>query len=214
MCVFVCRRRTTTTECHWSGPPCTPSATPRYTPRHLFFPPLQWMGKHACIIKSIVSSSLHPPFPPSLKKEMLLLGSLPPWEEKKGLEVRETWPTSHPLMDLIPFHPGSPNGRVATAGECKCQPVLPVNYTATKLIVCLVHIEKKEKMQVWLLMGLLFSTQMQSSSFFLTGQTRRWLNVWMTKPHFQAITLRKCKDWLKHTCQYYFQNQGITAGFR
>lgn len=41
-------------------------------------------------------------------------------------------PLSHgPLLS----YPGSPNGRVATAGECKYHPVLPVNYTTKKLIV-------------------------------------------------------------------------------
>lgn len=35
--------------------------------------------------------------------------------------------------------------RVATAGECKCHPALPVNYSATKQIVCLVHTERMRR---------------------------------------------------------------------
>lgn len=110
------------------------------------------MRKHACIIKSIVSSSLHPPSPPSStdvhlrKKKKLLLGSLPPWKnssvfepERCGQPCTLVWAHS---SSFFFFTPGSPNGRVATAGECKCHPVLPVNYTATKLIVCLVHSKK------------------------------------------------------------------------
>lgn len=53
-----------------------------------------------------------------------------------------------PSYGPVPFHPGPPNGRVATAGECKWQPVLPVNYTATKLIVCLVHTKKDARLAV------------------------------------------------------------------
>lgn len=65
-------------------------------------------------------------------------------------------------MDLFFFHASPSNGRVATAGECKCQPVLPVNYAATKLIVCLVHTKKMPRLAID---GPIVSTQMQSSFF-------------------------------------------------
>lgn len=58
-------------------------------------------------------------------------------------DVANLAPLYGPILRLSFFFiPGSPIGRVATAGECKCHPVLPVNYTATKLIVCLVHSKK------------------------------------------------------------------------
>lgn len=71
-----------------------------------------------------------------------------------------------PSYGPILFYPSPLNGRVATAGECKCHPVLPVNYAATKLIVCLVHTKKMPRLAID---GPIVSTQMQSSFF---SQTR------------------------------------------
>lgn len=194
---------------------------PPPTPSHsasLPFPPLQWMREHACIIKSIVS--LCPPQPALLPPSSFLL--LPPssavhFKKKKNprkkkkrscLDVchrrdAETWPTFRPHTDA--FLCG-----VATAGERECHPVLPVNYAATKLIVCLVRIAKKkkrarerergggEKMASWgLADGLIVSkadAKFFSCAFFLTrSQTWRWLNGWMMRTHFQGQKKRRNK---------------------
>lgn len=101
-------------------------------------------------------------------KEELQLGSLPPFNEKKKkcLPAIAMWPTFHPHIGPFLFHPSLPNGRVATAGECKCHPVLPVNYTTTKLIVCLVHTRKMPRSAID---GSIVSAQMQR---FLFSQSR------------------------------------------
>lgn len=99
---------------------------------------------------------------------MLLLGSLPPWWEKRKKNTRDGTnpaPLSHePLLS----YPDSPNGRVATAGECKYHPVLPVNYTTKKLIVRRGAHLKDARLP---LDGPIVSTQMQKFGFFLTLQT-------------------------------------------
>lgn len=82
-------------------------------------------------------------------------------EKKKAVssnrrDVANLAPSYGPIL----FQPGPPNSRVATAGECECHPVLPVNYTVTKLIVCLVHTKKNARLAID---GSIVSTQMQSS---------------------------------------------------
>lgn len=152
------------TECHWFVSPSPPSLYPLLLPTTT-------MNEKTCIMQSIVSSSLHPPFPPSvtalhLKKSFSLEVCHHLMKKKKCLPAIAMWPTFHPHIGPFLFHPSLPNGRVATAGECKCHPVLPVNYTTTKLIVCLVHTRKMPRSAID---GSIVSAQMQR---FLFSQSR------------------------------------------